>query len=139
MSLYKTGIVSRFWFLVLIASAKGTEPQCSRFAYEEALLEKMVRLEFKIEQMETGIKETEKNVKAELGKLHDERNDLKTFLQTATQGIERMTGDLELNRNQNEAKFVRMSEDLRIFRNESVHSILGKILKIYAFDCEKQT
>jgi hypothetical protein len=39
-----------------------TEPVCSKFSYEEKLLEKMIRTEIKVETMQNEIKNTEENV-----------------------------------------------------------------------------
>ncbi|XP_053389434.1 uncharacterized protein LOC128552421 [Mercenaria mercenaria] len=49
----------RFFLLVcLISTPTVSESVCSKFAYEEQLLEKMVRVEFNVGQMEKEIKNT---------------------------------------------------------------------------------
>jgi hypothetical protein len=40
----------------------ATEPVCSKFSYEEKLLEKMIRTEIKVETMQNEIKKTEEAV-----------------------------------------------------------------------------
>jgi gas vesicle protein len=45
-------------------SAARTEPTCSKFDYEEKLLEKMIRMEIKMEQMVNEIKKTKDDVLA---------------------------------------------------------------------------
>ncbi|XP_060573325.1 uncharacterized protein LOC132731207 isoform X2 [Ruditapes philippinarum] len=42
--------------------SEAREPVCSKFAYEEQLLEKMIRTEIKVETMVNEIKKTEENV-----------------------------------------------------------------------------
>jgi NAD-specific glutamate dehydrogenase len=42
--------------------SEAREPVCSKFAYEEQLLEKMIRTEIKVETMVNEIKKTEGNV-----------------------------------------------------------------------------
>ncbi|XP_060605463.1 uncharacterized protein LOC132757982 [Ruditapes philippinarum] len=46
---------------------EAKEPVCSKFAYEEQLLEKMIRTEIKVETMVNEIKKTEDNVISTLG------------------------------------------------------------------------
>jgi hypothetical protein len=47
--------------------SEAREPVCSKFAYEEQLLEKMIRTEIKVETMVNEIKKTEDNVISTLG------------------------------------------------------------------------
>ncbi|XP_060595296.1 heavy metal-binding protein HIP-like isoform X2 [Ruditapes philippinarum] len=47
--------------------SEAREPVCSKFAYEEQLLEKMIRTEIKVETMVNDIKKTEDNVISTLG------------------------------------------------------------------------
>ncbi|XP_060577062.1 uncharacterized protein LOC132734354 [Ruditapes philippinarum] len=47
--------------------SEAKEPVCSKFAYEEQLLEKMIRTEIKVETMVNEIKKTEDNVISTLG------------------------------------------------------------------------
>jgi gas vesicle protein len=48
---------------------EAKEPVCSKFAYEEQLLEKMIRTEIKVETMVNEIKKTEDNVTSTLGNI----------------------------------------------------------------------
>ncbi|XP_060601240.1 complement C1q and tumor necrosis factor-related protein 9A-like [Ruditapes philippinarum] len=48
---------------------EAREPVCSKFAYEEQLLEKMIRTEIKVETMVNEIKKTEDNVISTLGNI----------------------------------------------------------------------
>ena len=58
-------------FIMGILDTKGVsmakEPVCSKFAYEEELLEKMIRTEIKVEMMVNEIKTTQDNVLSTLG------------------------------------------------------------------------
>jgi hypothetical protein len=47
--------------------SEAREPVCSKFAYEEQLLEKMIRTEIKVETMVNEIKKTEDNIISTLG------------------------------------------------------------------------
>ncbi|XP_060598344.1 uncharacterized protein LOC132752086 [Ruditapes philippinarum] len=47
--------------------SEAREPVCSKFAYEEQLLEKMIRTEIKVETMVNEIKKTEDKVISTLG------------------------------------------------------------------------
>ncbi|XP_045187638.2 uncharacterized protein LOC123545381 [Mercenaria mercenaria] len=46
------------FFVLFLISGSCAEPICSKFAYEEQLLEKMVRTEFNVEKMDKNMKET---------------------------------------------------------------------------------
>ncbi|KAH3854082.1 hypothetical protein DPMN_096621 [Dreissena polymorpha] len=46
--MYETSIVFTVIYLFIVKASQ--EPECFRFDYEEKLLEKMVRMEFKMEQ-----------------------------------------------------------------------------------------
>ncbi|XP_060583208.1 uncharacterized protein LOC132739510 [Ruditapes philippinarum] len=72
------------------------EPRCSRFHYEEQLLEKMIRMEIKVEDIEKRISKTNQNVIDVLEDLKTERTNMKNDnkeLQTnyAKEMKERMT------------------------------------------------
>jgi hypothetical protein len=53
---------SAILFLFEPCVSMATEPVCSKFSYEEKLLEKMIRTEIKVEIMQNEIKKTEENV-----------------------------------------------------------------------------
>ncbi|XP_060569097.1 uncharacterized protein LOC132727568 isoform X2 [Ruditapes philippinarum] len=58
-------VTSVFLLLLLNNSLSlplGNEPMCSKFAYDEQLLEKMIRQEIKVESMQKDIKKTQENV-----------------------------------------------------------------------------
>jgi hypothetical protein len=55
---------------------EAREPVCSKFAYEEQLLEKMIRTEIKVETMVNEIKKTEDNVISTLGDIKQTVADL---------------------------------------------------------------
>ncbi|XP_053400868.1 uncharacterized protein LOC128557502 [Mercenaria mercenaria] len=66
-------ILSHFLFSCLILSPAVSEPVCSKFAYEEQLLEKMVRVEFNVGQMEKEVKNTNNLVLESLKQLKQTR------------------------------------------------------------------
>ncbi|XP_060582856.1 uncharacterized protein LOC132739209 [Ruditapes philippinarum] len=55
---------------------EAREPVCSKFAYEEQLLEKMIRTEIKVETMVNEIKKTEDNVISTLGDIKQTVTDM---------------------------------------------------------------
>ena len=55
--------------------SKAKEPVCSKFSYEEQLLEKMIRTEIKVEMMVNEIKTTQDNVLSTLGDIKLELSD----------------------------------------------------------------
>ena len=72
------------------------EPKCSKFSFEEHLLEKMVRMEFEVEKFSKSLKEKyneidelKNAVKAELRQLQNERDSWKAEMETLkTESIE---------------------------------------------------
>ena len=58
----------------------GAEPRCSRFHYEEQVLEKMIRLEVKVEEIEKRISQTNHNVMSVLEDLKTERDNMKNIV-----------------------------------------------------------
>ena len=83
-----------FVIYLLSRSCKCREPHCTKFAYEEQLLEKMVRMEFNVERMSTSMKESQKetenlkkSVSHELELLQKERAEWKTEIDTSKQDI----------------------------------------------------
>ncbi|XP_060578800.1 uncharacterized protein LOC132735816 isoform X1 [Ruditapes philippinarum] len=56
--------------------SEAREPVCSKFAYEEQLLEKMIRTEIKVETMVNEIKKTEDNVISTLGDIKQTVTDM---------------------------------------------------------------
>ncbi|XP_060607444.1 uncharacterized protein LOC132759652 [Ruditapes philippinarum] len=56
--------------------SEAREPVCSKFAYEEQLLEKMIRTEIKVETMVNEIKKTEENVISTLGDIKQTVTDM---------------------------------------------------------------
>ncbi|XP_060601878.1 caprin-2-like [Ruditapes philippinarum] len=65
-------------FLAITQSLSfAAEPRCSRFHYEEQLLEKMIRMEVKVEEVEKRISKTNQNVINVLEELKIERTKMK--------------------------------------------------------------
>ncbi|XP_060578803.1 uncharacterized protein LOC132735817 [Ruditapes philippinarum] len=111
---------------------EAKEPLCSKFAYEEQLLEKMIRTEIKVETMVNEIKKTEDNVISTLG-------DIK---QTVTDMFADMMGNItdEMLRRSDEIKrreesFTKLFEetrtnltsDMKAKREEELIQLQGKL------------
>ncbi|XP_045204159.2 uncharacterized protein LOC123557038 [Mercenaria mercenaria] len=64
-------------FGIVQCASLGPEPQCSKFHYEEQLLEKMIRTEVKVEEIEKRILETNQHVIDVLEDLKTESVDIK--------------------------------------------------------------
>ena len=91
-----------FWFLrglillQVFTISVSDEPKCSKFSFEEHLLEKMVRLEFEVEKFSKGLKEKFDEIvelksaaKTELRQLRDDREAWKAEMETLrTESIE---------------------------------------------------
>ncbi|XP_060564605.1 uncharacterized protein LOC132723829 isoform X1 [Ruditapes philippinarum] len=79
----------------------ANEPMCSKFAYEEQLLEKMIRQEIKVETMQNDIKKTQEavsNTLEEIKKTGEEVSQtLKSLQNNFTEVLERITLEKEKN------------------------------------------
>ena len=67
---------------ILLNYANCDEPKCSKFSFEESLLEKMVRIEFEVEKFSKGLKEK-----------YDEIDRIKT---TAKEELQQLQHDREV-------------------------------------------
>ncbi|XP_052268979.1 short-chain collagen C4-like [Dreissena polymorpha] len=65
-----------FLYVQSVASRVDREPECSRFHYDEKLLEKMVRMEFNVERLQQRLDSVSESV----GKLDDKVNDKVGFV-----------------------------------------------------------
>jgi len=61
--------------VALIGLVRG-EPKCSRFDYEEKLLEKMIRMEVEMEKKSDEYKDLQSRISYMLQQVNDERKDL---------------------------------------------------------------
>ncbi|XP_045185274.2 complement C1q and tumor necrosis factor-related protein 9A-like [Mercenaria mercenaria] len=91
-----------FVLLFQICSFKivlATEPVCSKFSYEEQLLEKMIRTEIKVESIENEIKKTQDTVLNTLKEVKktvaDITHTFEEMRNNITEGMERMSKDIE--------------------------------------------
>ena len=58
-----------FLILLLTSGRNGEEPRCSKYDFEEKMLEKMVRMEFQMERMKSEVEQcvkTVENIKTEV-------------------------------------------------------------------------
>ncbi|XP_053388697.1 EMILIN-2-like [Mercenaria mercenaria] len=78
-----TNVVTTCFVVLVIFHICVSEPHCSKFHYEEKLLEKMIRLEISVEAMKKEIEESRNQVTTTLGNLQTERSTWeKTLLTT---------------------------------------------------------
>ncbi|XP_060573154.1 uncharacterized protein LOC132731062 [Ruditapes philippinarum] len=103
MSLTIYFAISALFQIYATVFSVATEPVCSKFSYEEKLLEKMIRTEIKVETMQNEIKKTEETVKNTLVEIkntalgiHDKFESFKDNLtgETAAQ-IKTLQGETE--------------------------------------------
>ena len=124
--------------MYLMTSCNSVEPHCSKFPYEEALLEKLVRLEFKVEQMDNSIRAVQENVIEEVNKLKKEREESVAFRKQLEEDIRQnsnKTQALVLNQGEsvieeiqrNLITFNQAFSDLAIAQNRSLDKLQGKI------------
>ncbi|XP_045191003.1 uncharacterized protein LOC123547816 [Mercenaria mercenaria] len=69
-----TNVVTSSFIVAVFIHICISEPHCSKFHYEEKLLEKMIRLEISVEAMKKEIEESRNQVTTTLGNLQTERS-----------------------------------------------------------------
>jgi hypothetical protein len=95
-----------FAIFILYATqvSMASEPVCSKFSYEEKILEKMIRTEIKVETMQNEIKKTEETVLNTLvdiektaaenqNKFEDFRNNLTGDIVTQLEVLQKKEGE----------------------------------------------
>lgn len=101
--------------IILIVTASHyiySEPQCSKFHYEEKLLEKMIRLEFTVENIKKEVKDIQHQVKTTLGELQTERNAWDNKLMTLKEsGILSMDNAIQDTKAQIEKEVKKLSDE----------------------------
>ena len=134
-----------FWFLrglillQVFTISVSDEPKCSKFSFEEHLLEKMVRLEFEVEKFSKGLKEKFDEIdelksaaKTELRQLRNDREAWKAeieTLETKTESIETIKNEIdELNGAKAEFRQLRNDREawkaeIETLRTESIETI----------------
>ena len=82
-------LLKDFILLLLLTTSVSDEPKCSKFSFEEQLLEKMVRMEFEVEKFSKILKEKYDEIdmlkiaaKAEFRQLQNDREAWKTEIET---------------------------------------------------------
>ncbi|XP_053399855.1 uncharacterized protein LOC128557125 [Mercenaria mercenaria] len=111
----------RFFLLVcLILTPTVSEQVCSKFAYEEQLLEKMVRVEFNVGQMEKEIKNTNNLVLESLQQLKQTREKM-------TEEFEALKLEAKKVLNDNEVKASKTIKDLRAETAKTLEEYDNKI------------
>ncbi|XP_060554169.1 uncharacterized protein LOC132715199 [Ruditapes philippinarum] len=90
-------LLLKYQFSVSLAN----EPMCSKFAYDEQLLEKMIRQEIKVEMMQNDIKKTQEAVSITLEEIKktsvEVSKTLESLQNNATEVIKGIIRDKEIN------------------------------------------
>ena len=122
------------FFLCGNVNVNGQEPHCNKFSFEEQLLEKMVRMEIKVENMFNSMAKTQLDfndlalkVNKELHLLSKERERMKNEMNvhkadTSKRLVDAATA-MEHTVKDFEAKMARVSSD---FRNKTLTFLKGK-------------
>ncbi|XP_060589041.1 uncharacterized protein LOC132744341 [Ruditapes philippinarum] len=110
---------------------EAREPVCSKFAYEEQLLEKMIRTEIKVETMVNEIKKIEDNVIRTLG---DIKQTVADFMDMFAQKIRGNITDEMLKRgdemNRREESFKTLFEETRINLTSDIEAEKEKLFQL---------
>ena len=120
----------------------GQEPHCNKFSFEEQLLEKMVRLEFKVENMVNSISKSQSDIVDLALKVNKELDViLKEKERMASQLTEHKTDtgkqivdvgkEMAHQLNDFTNKMVRFSGDLQEVRNQTASNTEGKPHTLY--------
>ncbi|XP_053400652.1 uncharacterized protein LOC128557363 [Mercenaria mercenaria] len=115
-------ILSRFILSILLLTPTTSEPVCSKFAYEEQLLEKMVKVEFNVGQMEKEIKNTNILVLESL-------QQLKQNWEKVTDESKAMEMKARKVLNENEEKITKEIDDLRAGKAKAAEEYDEKIMR----------
>ena len=144
-------ILFGFIVLIVLTVVNCSEPMCSKFDYQEQLLEKMIRTEIKVETMEKSIKTTQTemmtvlkslqiDINSELNKTQNEIKDqlktlsgerkmfedeIATFKKESFDKINTAISTMETSFKQMEGQIGRMSEDLVKLENDTVKRLTG--------------
>ena len=120
----------------------GQEPHCNKFSFEEQLLEKMVRLEFKVENMFNSISKSHSDIEDLALKVNKE---LDVILKEKERMISQLTEhktdtskqivdvrkEMAHQLNDFENKIVHFSGDLQKLRNQTASRTEGKLYIFY--------
>lgn len=111
-----------FLLVVCISSRRRVEASdsefvCSKFPYEEKLLEKMIRMEIKVEDMVKEIKNTQEHVRTILDsmemKMEDFASKYKTLAENVTKVFVDAKADLELYKEAMKNENIRFKDNLK--------------------------
>ncbi|XP_060584368.1 uncharacterized protein LOC132740478 [Ruditapes philippinarum] len=97
---------------LLFISAVLSEPECSRFHYEEQTLNKMIRQEIAIEKLQANMAETQQQVLDALGNLTETTQQLRDLNNERTK-LKRVTDELTEEANKNIRNYAAKIEKLK--------------------------
>ena len=137
-------IFANLFFLTIVSislnTCSGSEPVCSKFHYEEQLLEKSIRTQIFVETMNKEMKniqdevkntlqQFETDIKTELQNVINERDSLKQQIETLkTESVEQIMSASSKMENVfkiQEAQIARMSNDFREMQNGTIERLKG--------------
>lgn len=97
--LYILAVFSMLCTLHTIAIGHDTEPRCSKFHYDEQLLEKMIRMEHSSSLMMEEFRALKAQISSDLESVKAEKENMKTVLQEKFEQIRAtMTAETDKNR-----------------------------------------
>ncbi|XP_060554041.1 uncharacterized protein LOC132715084 [Ruditapes philippinarum] len=102
----KISFCKAFFLNYLLMFAKSEEPHCSKYDFEEKVLEKMVRMEFQMERMKSEMEQTVKSVDRKLNEM-DEKEAKSSYTIKTTQE--------------------KLSEKMEALQNKTVESVDRKL------------
>jgi predicted phage tail protein len=121
-------------FALLFITAVLSEPECSRFHYEEQTLNKMIRQEIAMEKLQADMAAIQQQVLDTLGKLTETTQQLSDDWKNEEIKLERVTNDFmeETNKSiQTEmTKLKRVTNDVTEETNKSIRNFAADLEKL---------
>ena len=138
--------------IIILKLTSAIEPRCSTYEYDEKILERLVRTEFKFDNAMTAIEAAVGNVAKGLASLDEERMSFKSEIDSFKQQVRDVVREVKLDINetlslktaeledvvkQQQAIITRMASDLTELRNQTIDDIKSKLCFICS--CYKAT
>ncbi|XP_060597909.1 uncharacterized protein LOC132751714 [Ruditapes philippinarum] len=124
-------------FVLLFITAVLSEPECSKFHYEEQTLNKMIRQEIAMEKLQTDMASTQQQVIDALGKLTETTQQLRDDWNNERTNLKRVTNELMEENNKSVRNFAAEIERLKghsvIFRSNDIADLSPTSGKTFVF------
>ncbi|XP_045176030.2 heavy metal-binding protein HIP-like [Mercenaria mercenaria] len=98
---------------IMLVAPCCTEPHCSKFHYEESLLEKMIRTEILVQNMKKEIGDIQNQVRESLANLKEETNTWKTEIETLQENSKTKLAELSEKASSELDKNMQKVDDLK--------------------------